>query len=191
MKSREKKLQKLIMRSRGIADAAEFFGFGLDDVTQFGNSAQAVLNEVPPSFGACVMLSSLWTNYLREDHDLPAIAVAGDLNISGVPVFKHERKLPSPTRRGRVIRKDWSGHCWVELNGYVGDLSVFRTAYSLSGASRLKDYIIKWFGPGRGAFVCEVYKLPPGMQYVPREVLTDEQTKMFSDSLAYQLQHGL
>uniref|UniRef100_UPI001A9E5803 hypothetical protein n=1 Tax=Vreelandella lionensis TaxID=1144478 RepID=UPI001A9E5803 len=82
-------------------------------------------------------------------------------------------------------------HCWIEVNGYLGDLSIFRTAYPISGRSILKDYILDRFGPGRGALLSPVEDLPDGMQYIPQYVLKDAQVDMFTASLGYQLEHGI
>lgn len=90
-----------------------------------------------------------------------------------------------------VDRKTGADLLALTVNGYLGDLSIFRTAYSISGRSILKDYILDRFGPGRGALLSPVEDLPEGMQYIPQYVLKDAQVDMFTSSLGYQLEHGI
>jgi hypothetical protein len=137
------------------------------------------------------MLSSAWAGYLRDHHSIPAIVVAGDLKISGLRVFKYQEKLPEPSGKGRIIKRNWSGHCWIEVGGYLGDLSIFRTAYAIAGPSLLKDFIVSKFGMGRGAFLSPVEDIPTGMQYIPQYVLKDSQVDTFIASLGYQLENGI
>lgn len=191
MNTRQIKLKQKIARSRGVTESEAYFRYRLYDLAPFGESAQALMREVPPSFGSCVMLSCAWASYLRDHFSIPAIVVAGDLKICGARIFKYKEKLPEPSGRGKIVQKIWGGHCWIEVNGYLGDLSIFRTAYSISGRSILKDYILDHFGPGRGALLSPVEDLPEGMQYVPQCVLKDSQVDMFTASLGYQLEHGI
>ena len=191
MSNRHKTLRQLIARSRGVKDANEFFQFELEDLSALGESARSLMSEVPPAFGACVMLSSSWAGYLRERHGIPAIAVAGDVRIEGSRIFKYKQRLPEAGAKGKVVRKVWSGHCWIEVNGFLGDISIFRTAYAIDRPSVLKEFVLRHFGPGRGAFVSRVDDLPPGMQYTPKEVLNDRQVDMFIRSLGWQLENGI
>lgn len=90
-----------------------------------------------------------------------------------------------------VVPKSWGGYCWIEVNGYLGDLSIFITTYAMSGRSALKDYMLDRFGPGWGALLSPVEDLPEGMQYVPQYVLKDSQVDMFTASLGYQLENDI
>lgn len=191
MNRRQIELRQKIARSRGIAESVSFFEKEFHDPTPFGEAAKVILSRVPPSFGSCVMLSSAWASYLKDHYSISAIVVAGDLKISGARVFRYKEKLPERKAKGRLIRKSWGGHCWVEVNGYLGDLSIFRTAYAIGGPSLLKDFIENRFGAGRGALLSPISKLPDGMLYVPQQVLKDSQVDMFTASLSYQLEHGI
>ncbi|WP_335908482.1 hypothetical protein [Shewanella indica] len=191
MNIRQIKLKQKIARSLGVAESEAYFDYQFHDPAPFGESARALMREVPPSFGSCVMLSCAWASYLKDHFSIPAIVVAGDLKISGARIFKYKEKLPEPSGTGKIVQKSWGGHCWIEVNGYLGDLSIFRTAYSISGRSILRDYILDRFGPGRGALLSPVEDLPDGMQYIPQYVLKDAQVDMFTASLGYQLKHGI
>ena len=164
-------IKQLISRARGITDADRYFSYKLDSPQIIADSARELMSEIPPSFGACAQMSATWAGYLKDHLSIPAIVVAGDLKIQGARVFKCKKNIPEPTREGRIITGKWDGHCWIEIDGFIGDLSIFRTAYSIDGPSILREYIISQFGTGRGAMLCKSEQLPPGMQYIPKFVL--------------------
>jgi hypothetical protein len=190
MNTRQTKIKQIIARSLGVPASEEYFDYQLRTPEPLVQSAKEFLSKVPPSFGACVMLSSAWAAYLRDKLSIPAIAVAGDLKISGTKVFKYKEKLPEASQDGNFRHKVWSGHCWIEINGYLADLSVFRTAYAISGYSVLKDFVINNFGHGRGAFLCREEDIPSGMNYIPKYVLNQSQLEMYTASLFHQIEQG-
>lgn len=181
------KINQLISRYRSVEDAQQYLEFTLDEPQQLLNVARDIMRNVPPTFGACAMLSAMWAAYLKDHYAIPAIVVAGDLKISGKTIFKCKKNLPEPTKSGKVISSSWSGHCWVEVDGWIGDLSVFKTAYQIEGASVLKEFIISSFGQNRGALLCQQQDLPPGMKYVPKFVLKDNQIDSLISGMAYSL----
>ena len=185
MDLRSAELKSLIARSFGKTEAEAFFNYQLKSLKPLADSARQLMREVPPFSGACVMISSSWVSFLREEYSIPAVVVAGDLKISGKPLFKYKEKLPIPANSNKVSAVKWDGHCWIEIDGLIGDLSIFRTAYSLASPNILTDFITSKFGLGRGALVSSKEQLPPGMQYVPRYVLNDNQVECFTASLAY------
>lgn len=86
-----------------------------------------------------------------------------------------------------MISSSWSSHCWIEVDGWIGDLSVFRTAYQAEGPSVLKDFIISSFGQNLGALLCQQQDLPSGMKYVPKYVLKDNQIDGLISGLAHSM----
>jgi hypothetical protein len=188
MSVREREIKQLISRSRGIPEAERFFSFRLDSSKVLAETANEILSQTPPSFGMCAQLNASWAGLLNECYSIPAIAVAGDLKISGKRVFKCKKNLPEPSKSGKVITGHWDGHCWIEIDGFIGDLSIFRTAYAITGSSVLKDYVISNFGLNRGGFICRNNELPNGMQYIPRFVLKDGQISGFIAGMGYLLQ---
>lgn len=191
MNSRDIKLKQLIARSHSVTASESFFDAGQVSLAPFADGAKALMRAVPPSFGACVMLSCAWASYLKDHYSIPAIVVAGDLKISGARVFKYKEKLPEPSKSGKIVTKRWDGHCWIEANGYIGDISIFRSAYAITGPSILRDFILTQFGPGRGALLSPVEDIPNGMEYIPQYVLKESQVDMFTGSLAYQLENDV
>jgi len=172
---RKSKFSKLISRSRSIPEAQRYMDFALDDRQALVESAKTILSEVPPTFGACAMLSAMWAVYLNDNYNIPAQAVAGDLKIGRATIFKCKKNLPEPTMNEHFISNIWDGHCWIEVDGFIGDLSIFRTAYSIQEPSVLKNFILNHFGSGRGFFLANRDQLPIGMKYIPKYVLNDRQ----------------
>jgi len=169
----------LIAIHRGEAEAQAYAGFSLVDTKVLADTAIDLLKYVPRSFGACAMLSAGWVSYLRNHHDVPAVVVAGDLQVNGVLVFKCESNVPTHGAAGQVTTHEWDGHCWIEIDGYVGDVSIFRTAYSIQGPSHLKSFVLSTFGSGRGVLIDRPGSLEAsGMIYTPRFILDDHQVEV-------------
>ncbi|EJG1993271.1 hypothetical protein ACPV5H_25360 [Vibrio harveyi] len=183
-------LKQLVARHRGVDEASSFSSFELSSPQPLIESAKKVLSNVPPSMGACAPLSAAWAKTLRDDYDIPAIVVAGDLKILGKRIFKCKKNLPEASANEQIINQKWDGHCWIEIDGFVGDLSIFRTAYSLSYPSVLKQFIESTFGSGRGALLAPHQDIPSEMKYVAKYVLNDRQLAGLLGGLSYQLETG-
>ena len=104
------KVNQLISRYRGVDDAQQYLDYTLESPQQLLDVARDIMRNIPPTFGACAMLSAMWAGYLKDHHSIPAIVVAGDLKISGKTIFKCKKNLPEPTKSGNSISKSWSGH---------------------------------------------------------------------------------
>lgn len=189
MTRREKNILQLIARYRGITDSEQYASYQFNDPQPVMSAAREILDTAPPEFGQCAMLSASWAGYLHDHTDIPAIVVAGDLKIQGKRVFRCKKNLPQPTKKGRVITDTWDGHCWIEIDGVIGDLSIFRTAYMVPEPSLLKDFVTTRFGVGRGAFICRVDDLPDGMVYVPKYVLNDKQIDSQIAGVGYKIEN--
>lgn len=136
------------------------------------------------------MISAGFVAALKSYYSIPAIAVIGDLYINGTPVFKCKKNIPTPSRDNPTIREHWDGHCWVEVGGYICDLSLFRSAYALKGPSLLKNFIINNFGEGKGAILLPLNNLPQGMDFIPKYVLNESQISGILSGLAEQSTTG-
>lgn len=79
--------QDFVAHFRGEPDAELWSSFSRIDLNLISQSAKEILAGVPPLFGSCAMLSATWVTYLRERHNIPAVAVAGDLVLDNVSVF--------------------------------------------------------------------------------------------------------
>ncbi|MGZ8916379.1 MAG: hypothetical protein ACXW1Z_25125 [Methylobacter sp.] len=115
-----------------------------------------------------------------------AIAVLGDLKICDSYIFKCEKNIPLENQKNEIISQNWDGHCWVEVDNIILDLSIFRTAYRINHPSLLKDYLTSKYGEGKGAFVSPVESLPQELEFVPKFVLNDSQISSVLAGLAAQ-----
>ena len=185
---RKRKVHQLITRYRGIEEAQHCAAYELASNQTLATTAKEMIEMVPPSLGACALMSAAWADLLRSKYDIPAIVVAGDLKIRGTTIFRCKKNLPIMGNTGKFVAGKWSGHCWIEVDGHIGDLTVFRTAYALDGPSLLKDFVLKNFGPGRAGFLCPANEVPSGMKYVPKYVLTDPQIYGLTNGLCYQME---
>lgn len=167
------KFREECAKYRGVKESEIYDDFTLHGYEEIQKGVQGILATVPPSFGACAPLSASLAAYLRDHYDIPA--VAGDLKIESTRVFKCKKNIPTPGKSGKVINKSWDGHCWVEIDDFICDVSVFRTAYTIDNLSVLKSFILSNFGQGRGAILSPIEDLPSGMKYIPKYVLTDNQ----------------
>lgn len=188
MSVRDKELKQLISRSRGVSEADKFFAFKMETPQDLMETANEILSQTPPLFGACAQLNSSWAGLLKEHYSMPVVVVAGDLKISGTRVFKCTKKLAEGGKSGKVKTGQWDGHCWIEIDGYIGDLSIFRTAYAIAAPSVLQNFVVSNFGYGRGGLICRHNELPNGMQYIPKLVLKDSQINSFIGGMAHLLQ---
>lgn len=168
-------IKQLISRTRGVEASEYFESFFLASPDALDLSAMDISSKAPTSFDSSAMLSAMWVAYLKENYAIPAVVVVGDLKISGKMIFKCKKNLPEPTASNELISSNWDGHCWIEIDGWIGDLSVFLKAYKASGANHLKDFVLSHFGENKGALISHKDDLPAGMKYIPKFVLKDNQ----------------
>ncbi len=173
---RAQTLSKLISRDRGIEELEKYLSFNLHDANPLAESAKNIMQNVPPAFGSCAMLSAAWVATLNDKYNIPAVAVAGGLKIGEKNIFKCKKNIPEFNGTKRQVIDNWDGHCWIEVDGLIGDLSIFRTAYSIKGNSVLKNHIITNFGHGRGALLSPNEELiSHNMKYNPKYILKENQ----------------
>ena len=184
----KRSIASLIRRAQGPKALARYESFQLDDLRVLAESAQKMLSAVPPQAGHCVLISSGWAVALEEHYGVPAVVVAGDLKIRKTKVFKYKKALPVPGKGNRVHELSWDGHCWLEVGGYVGDLSIFRTVNALPDDSEAKLHMLERFGYGRGAFLMPRKDLSDyELDYIPQAVLSTRQVDAFHGALGHQL----
>lgn len=181
-------IEQLVARYKGVNEAELFNNFTLQNPQFLCDSAKDIMTNVPPSFGACAMISAMWAGYLKDHYSIPAIVVAGDLKVSGLTILKCKKNLPEPTKSGNIVSGKWDGHCWIEIDGWIGDLSIFRTAYQIEGQSVLKSFVLSYFGSGKGALISPKSDLPVGLKYIPKYVLKENQIDSLIAGLSYQIE---
>lgn len=178
-------LRDIIIRDLGQEAYAGYASYQANDLKLITETARVTLNSIPRKAGHCVMISAGFVAALRASN-VPAVVILGDLLIDGKHVFRCSDNLPHPTHDDEIVDATWDGHAWVMIGESICDLSIFRTAYDMAQPNRLSDYILKYFGAGKGAFMCYPNQLPPGMAFVPKFALTDDQICGLLDGLSYQ-----
>ncbi|MGN0923273.1 hypothetical protein [Ectopseudomonas mendocina] len=178
-------LRDIIIRDRGQEAYADYASHQADDLELIAETATRTLASIPRAAGHCVMISAGFVAALRAS-EVPAVVILGDLLIDGKHVFRCYDNLPRPTHDDEIVDATWDGHAWVMIGESICDLSIFRTAYELAQPNRLSDYILRYFGTGKGAFMCYPHQLPPGMEFVPKFALTDDQIYGLLEGLSHQ-----
>lgn len=179
-------IKEIICRDRGDEDYVNYSSFELGSNVPVVEAVEGVLNSIPSSFGACVMMSAGLVAVLKAHYSIPAVAFLGDLVMDDVAVFKCQGSLPEPTYEGQILQGLWNGHCWVEVAGTICDVSIFRSAYAIHKPSLLRLFIHQHFGVGKGALLARPNELPPGMEYVPKYALNDHQISCVLSGLSMQ-----
>lgn len=166
-------LPGLIEQSYDAAEKLRFSGFTITalHLQQAISAAGDILRRSPNVPGACTYLNAMWTAMLRHV-GLPAYCVAGDLCVRGVMAF-------GSTDSDNTLRFDgtggaWDGHCWLAFGDYTGDLSLFRTAYTLPVGSNLRQAVLDEFGPEQDfLFMNNSDATATGFHYRPRYVANE------------------
>lgn len=173
--------------------ADQWASFVLPDTSILAETGQFIMANVPPQRGHCAMLSSAWAMMLRENFDIPALVVCGDLYAGQQLIFKSKNNIPdfSAKAPNQVVSFEVDGHCWLDIGGYICDLSIFRTAYAIDQEHALAKFVNQRFGAGRGIFICPYELLgSSGFKYVPKSVLKDSQVEALWQGLGYQIRSG-
>lgn len=157
------------------ADLALEFQFSQNAVDLLKESGLEVLRRIPSKAGACAQMTAMWTAFVRDNSDYPIHAVAGSLSIDNFNFFFEHSSKDDISLAFRENNMDWDGHCWIMLGNYIGDASIFRTAYQGLN-STLKNCITSRFGTGRGLLIDSIDGLKKnGIVYNPRYILTDSE----------------
>jgi hypothetical protein len=120
-----------------------------------------------------------------KSQNVSAVVILGDLLVNGKYAFLCQGNLPGATYEGEFVNATWDGHAWVMIDSVICDLSIFRTAYALEHQSNLKAFMAQ-FGEGKGALMCAPGSLPPGMEFIPKFALTDDQIYGVLEGLSHQ-----
>jgi hypothetical protein len=166
----------LIAATFGNDECDRFLGYHPDstDLQQSAKLGAEVLRRSPPQAGACTYITAMWAALLRDNLDLPAFAVAGDLWVRGVPAFGSSETAVA--RSLETSCDQWDGHCWLALGEFIGDASLFRTAYAQPEGSNLRIAVVEEFGLGKGLLLATSTDLrDSGFDFRPKYVLRDDQ----------------
>jgi hypothetical protein len=125
-------LLKLISKSYGETKANIALSFEPNEPAQKDliEKARDVLKHFPYAAGACMFMSAMLTAVIRDHTKYPIHAVAGSLYIDNQPIFGKNLSSNQIKKAFKEQDLDWDGHCWIIFGSLIGDVSIFRTAYS-------------------------------------------------------------
>lgn len=131
-----------------------------------------VLKHTPYKPYLCLPLSALLYCKLKDDHNIDAKLVTGDLAYKGEFIFKQDFKI-SQAKNG--VLQEWAGHSWVEIENFICDLSFFRTLYSDEFTRPYRNELIEIYGEGRGCLIFEKKDAHfVHLSYTPIDYLSDD-----------------
>lgn len=134
-----------------------------------------VLTKIPANAFNCAMLSGMLGAIINDHSSIPVSVVSGHLDYSSKRIFHCDKPISYSTEK-KEINEIWNGHCWVEINNLIIDISIFRTIYYGQVPRDLYDNILNQFGTGRGALVAspaDIEKLK--FDYTPCYCLSQNQ----------------
>jgi hypothetical protein len=171
-------IKNLIEESYNLTEAKKYHNFepSQSQVQELADAGQYVLGKFPYQAGACALMSAVWGASIRDSTDLPIHVVAGSLYIDDHHIFGSDSSA-NQTKNAFIGKNlDWDGHCWVVFGDLIGDISIFRTAYSQNAPRYLKEKILSNFGKGRGLFVATLDSMiENGFTYEPKYILTNSE----------------
>ena len=172
------KLSELIKSSYSENEASKYVEYCLKD-QDYGlivDLAEKVLSDFPAIHNCCAPMSAIWTAMIRHYTDIPVHMVAGSLDMRGKRIFGHTMNTDDMSQTFSESNLDWQGHCWVVFGDCIGDISLFRTAYSEHTPEWLGEMISSQFGEGRGMLLGTPSQLLKyGLVYTPSYVLQDSE----------------
>lgn len=180
----DQQLFSLIESSYSTTEAETALSFrpSEHDAELLMDAGKEVLNLFPNVPGACALMTAMWVAFIRDNTKCPIYAIAGSLLINGIHVFGSTSSTNQIKEAFTCTNLNWDGHCWVIFGNLIGDISLFRTAYSDKSPPALKEKVISKFGEGRGLFIAPLNSLEElGIIYHPQYALTDDEiTHLFN-----------
>jgi len=182
---RKQKIAELISQFRNPSEAERYYSYRLEDHQKMfiPKLAQGILANTQPRPCECLILNSFLAFCLGQKGILVA-TVIGDLIIEGRQVFNKCTEMPYSNSNG-LIEREWDGHCWIEIDDYIGDISLFRTA-DITTDKSLKDFLIKKFGFNQNVLFKPYTDLTfNNVEFIPKFVLNETQITNFCTTLDY------
>ncbi len=168
----------LIAASHGPDESRRFTRFTptSEVLRAVADVGREILQHVPSAPGACALMTAVWVTLVRDRTGLPVHHVAGNLAVDGERIYGCDSPAGEIAAAFDQSQLAWDGHCWLAIGQFVGDLSIFRTAYSSRSHPRLRRVVLEEFGPGRGLLLARSQSLAAsGLLYEPNYVLSATQ----------------
>ncbi len=158
-----------------IVEAFLSYDLKKEDLEFIKDISKGILLEFPKRAFDCCMLSAVLGAVINDKSNIPVSVFVGHLDYNSKRMFNCTTSIPY-SKSELKINETWEGHCWVELNGFIIDLSIFRTIYLGNVSVELKNDIIQNFGENRGILAgtpLDMEKL--GFNYTPCYILNQDQ----------------
>ena len=145
-------MEHLISNSYSQEEARKFLQYTLSDADKKAISQVGIdiLKNIPKLPYACAHMSALWGALIRDTTPIPTHVVAGNLFINKRKIFFSDQSSEEVSQVFEKSNYSWDGHVWVSFAGMIGDISIFRSAYSQPKDHWLYQLIMNEFGPGKG-----------------------------------------
>ncbi|ELX8362388.1 hypothetical protein APR64_09195 [Enterobacter hormaechei] len=111
---------------------------------QINELSSYVLDKTIKKEKACLYMSAYLCALINDNMKITARLISGSLVIRSTKIFSHEPILPIITS-GSNYTGEWDGHAWVEVAGYICDLSIFCTIFSKSTSIELQNVFMQTF----------------------------------------------
>lgn len=165
---RKQIITQIISECRDSGDANRYIDYTLPSQSILDYTCKKVLKSVPMMENSCALLSALWAIYLNDFYKIPAVVVLGDFKVDGNTLYECSKKPEEPQSSGDIVECKFQGHCWVEIDNYICDLSIFMTAQS---NKHFLEHLIQKFGYNHiNGIVIKHDKLPVVVEYNPKYV---------------------
>jgi hypothetical protein len=166
-------MQDLISSSYSKDEAIRFSQYitSQADKETIVQAGSEILKSTPKLPYACALMSAMWGAFIRDNTHIPTHVVAGNLLINSRKVFFNDDSSEKIRQVFETSNYSWDGHVWVSFAGTIGDISIFRSAYSEPENHWLHRLVVQEFGQGRGL----VLGSPLNMTYEAKYILTDNQ----------------
>jgi hypothetical protein len=170
-------LGKVLKESLNAEGIKRFIRYKLtnDDKRFIVETALEVLKNCPPLAFNCAAMSSIWSAIIKDNSSIPVSVIAGNLSWMNKKIFSCNRNIPF-SNNPITINEVWDGHCWLELGGFIADISLGRTVKYGNVPNDFRNNLKELFGVNFGLICAEPDTLGlKGLNYTPSYSLTDQQ----------------
>ncbi len=139
---------------------------------------QGIVKEILESTNSignsCLYLSAFLVAMINDHTTLSAKFITGSLKLNELVVYNH-----SPVKlllEGQEsLLNNWDGHSWIEISGFIIDLSIFRTIFSSKTDLKIQE-AFKIIQRDYDGYIIEkkINLIEKGLVYTIKEELTNE-----------------
>lgn len=163
----------LITAGRSAAEAAAFKEAQLSeaDVQLMADAGRDVLMLVPPALSpnACAHMAAMWARRIARVSAVPVYVTAGNLAMHGRKIYHSDLSAAALRAEFAASSLAYDGHFWLSIPGGIGEIALFRSAYSEPEGHWFRRLVTQEFGPKRGLFIGRPAR---SMAYDPKYLLT-------------------